>query len=291
MYRVLFFLRAKISSLLLFSTFLAANVISLTTHYFVLISNHSKHYIMRFPPFISLLLYLVLCDDISITAQLFDDIETDNYDLFGPSDFVDQPIDPLANSDISSSLLSESDFLADTPSLGCSSFDTQNQFIGKRLDAGSEKGPQMCLPERTNQANYPGFNPKSDIVEQIVVYGPEDEEFCPLKDGLPTFLICDSGKKADRGWNPFTKTWQLNRCDHSTALIPPSLVVFWVVSLQQGIIFPSTTYLKDRERIANEVVVTRFGLVTCVEPKIAWCCVDFYIGLPPLVSGTLLTFG
>jgi hypothetical protein len=30
--------------------------------------------------------------------------------------------------------------------------------------------------------------------------------------------------------------------------------------------------------------VNRISLITCRDPRWAWCCEDYYLGLPPLVS-------
>lgn len=168
----------------------------------------------------------------SVSAQRFDYLETGSYDLFAPTDLGDQlvesdfpPPDPLASndfspftdpltySDVSTPLSPGSDFLADSSSLGCSSSDfTQDPLIGKRLE---DEKPQLCLPQRSNPDKYPGFDPEDDPLLKVNVFEPEDEEFCPRHLYSPSFLICDSGYFIDRGRNPLTAVWHLNRCERS----------------------------------------------------------------------------
>lgn len=190
---------------------------------------------MRSLSFSVLLLCKALLDYSSVTAEEFDDLETGSDDIFATNDFGDpltqseslptDPLayndislftDPLAYNDISTPLLPGSGLLADSASLGCSSSDTtQDQFIGKRLDPGTEEKPRLCLPQRSNPGKYPNFDPENDPLIQIMGQDPEDEEFCPSQLYSRTFLVCDSGYFVDRKWNSLTGLYHLNRCQRS----------------------------------------------------------------------------
>lgn len=200
---------------------------------------------MRFCYFFPLLFCLVLLHRSSVAAELFDDLYMENYDLFSPADF-DNPLaqfeppltDPLAyntaplndalpNHDIFPQSFSDSDFFADSASLDCSTSDiTQDLFIGKRLDSGSEDRPQMCRPQRSNPGKFPGFDPQNDPLIREPEYGPDDEEFCPRESYMPSFLVCDSGYFIDRGPSVLSGLFQLNRCDRSMSFTASSFVLF-----------------------------------------------------------------
>lgn len=179
-----------------------------------------------------------------VTAQGFDDLEMGDYDMFTtddsgdletpselfPSDSLVQNdlstfINPSSLNEISTSSLSSSDLAADPPTEGCTSTDfTQDQFLGKRLDAGAEGKAQMCLPQRDNPGKYPGFDPENDPLIQVKIKEPEDEEFCPRQLYFSSYLVCDSGYFADRKLNLLTGLFNLNRCQRSTSLVTSSLV-------------------------------------------------------------------
>ena len=167
----------------------------------------------------------------SATDQLFDDLETEDYDTFTFDDSMDQltqslfpPTDmPPLYSETSLPLFSDSDLLADNGAPDCSSFDNDHdQFIGKRFDLDDEEEETRICPsssfgiKRTNPGKFPGFNPEADPLVRVDKTTPEDEEFCPRIYGLPSFLICDSGSILDRQLDIYTGKYDLNNCRQST---------------------------------------------------------------------------
>lgn len=191
-----------------------------------------------------LLICKTLLDDSYVTAEGFGDPEMGDYNVFVTENFADQlaqaelsspdPLaqndnslltDPLSFNDVSTYLLSGSDLLPDTASLGCSSFDTtQDQIIGKRLDQESDEDPQLCRPQRSNPGKYPGFDPDNDPLVPLALNDPEDEELCPrqLYSFSPSYLVCDSGYFIDRRENQLTGLFNLDRCQRSTIFVTAS---------------------------------------------------------------------
>lgn len=196
---------------------------------------------MRFSFFFPSPVCLILLYRSAVTAELFDDLYTEDYDLFSPVDFGDPlaqfeppltdplayniapPTDALAYPEISPPSFSDSNLFADFTNLDCAASDmTQDPLIGKRIDSGSEDRPQMCHPQRSNPGRYPGFDPQNDPLVREMGYGPDDEEFCPRQAFFPSFLVCDSGYFVDRGPNVLTGLFKLNRCVRSMILIASS---------------------------------------------------------------------
>lgn len=190
---------------------------------------------MRFRSSFLLLYCSILPFCLSSMGQLFDDSETEDYNLFAPDDFSDQSAqslfpftDLLSYNDPSMSPFLGTDLLADTGAPECTSFDDSNQnlFISKR-----DETPRSCPSsstygvKRTNPGKYPGFNPDADPLVQVGKTNAEDEEFCPNIGGLPSsFLICDSGSILDRELDIFSGQFDLNNCRQSkTFMACPSL--------------------------------------------------------------------
>lgn len=180
--------------------------------------------------------FLLLCCSIlplqvSASDQLFDDSETEDYDIFTLDDSMDQltqsPI-PLTDmlppySEPSLPIFSDFDLLADNGAPDCSSFDSDHdQFIGKRFDLNDGEETSRECPsstfgiKRTNPGKFPGFNPNADPLVRVDKTTPEDEEFCPHIYGLPSFLVCDSGNILDRQLDISTGKFDLNNCRQST---------------------------------------------------------------------------
>lgn len=182
---------------------------------------------MRILASICLLLHFILLDHYYVTAQLFDDLENENYDLFAPDGLGDQatlsqlsPVDALSNGESYLPLFSDVDLASDFSIFDCSSESNQYQPINKRLDPDSEKTPQLCRPRSetkpSNDGDSTDLESFPDPLVKVQRYEPDDEEFCASRSGFPTFLVCDSGRLSDRGRNQLSWKYHLNNCQRST---------------------------------------------------------------------------